>query len=162
MSRIMHWHQNVKDPGVARRLTPIRHGLTILLVLGVVLAGVGARPHSRDPKVARGRYLANDVAMCVQCHTPRTDDGRLDKSKLFEGAPVPVPAPANVPPAQWATRAPNIAGLTGVTDADEIQLLTTGRRPARPAPLAPMPPFRLTREDAEAIVAYLRTIGRER
>jgi hypothetical protein len=35
----------------------------------------------------------------------------------------------------------------------------TGRRPSGRVPDPPMPPFRLSREDAEAIVAYLRSLA---
>jgi len=39
-----------------------------------------------------------------------------------------------------------------------ISLLTTGQmRPDRPMPKGPMPPFRMQRADAEAVVAYLRS-----
>jgi hypothetical protein len=60
---------------------------------------------------------------------------------------------------RWASRAPAIAGLPGFTDEDEITLLTTGHRPLGRSPDPPMPPFRFSRDDAAAIVAYLRTLG---
>jgi mono/diheme cytochrome c family protein len=60
---------------------------------------------------------------------------------------------------RWASRAPAIAGLPGFSDEDEIALLTTGHRPFAKSPDPPMPPFRFSREDAAAIVAYLRTLG---
>jgi mono/diheme cytochrome c family protein len=57
----------------------------------------------------------------------------------------------------WATREPNIAGLRGFTDEQVVTLLMTGRATDRDPPKRPMPPFRMSREDAEAVVAYLRT-----
>ena len=40
--------------------------------------------------------------MCVQCHTPRNAQGELDRMRLLQGAPIPVPAP--FPMSQWAFR----------------------------------------------------------
>jgi mono/diheme cytochrome c family protein len=57
----------------------------------------------------------------------------------------------------WAYSAPALAGLPGFTDEQIIQLLTRGRAGDRPVPMAPMPPFRMTPQDAAAVVAYLRT-----
>ena len=130
----------------------------VVLVAGVLLWAFpgGAVAASRADQLARGRYLVHDVAMCVQCHTPRDASGALDETRLLKGAPVPVSSP--FPTQQWAFSAPAIAGLPGFADEDEIALLTTGRRLGTPAPKPPMPPFRLTREDAEAVVAYLRSL----
>lgn len=108
-----------------------------------------------DP-VARGEYLVNSVAMCAQCHTPRDARGELVPSRLLEGAPVPVSSP--YPNDQWAYAAPRIAGLSPWTEEQIVTLLTTGARPTGERPKPPMPPFRMSREDAEAVVAYLKTL----
>ena len=105
--------------------------------------------------VARGEYLANNVAMCVQCHSPRDQHGVILASQKFKGAPMPVRGPAWSD--EWAFRAPAIAGLIGFTDEQIVMLLTEGHAGDRPAPMRPMPPFRMTRQDAEAVIAYLRT-----
>lgn len=105
--------------------------------------------------VARGEYLANRVAMCVQCHSGRDSAGNILESEKFKGAPIPVHSP--YPNKEWAFRAPAIAGLPGFTDAQIVTLLTEGHAGDRQAPRPPMPPFRMNRADAEAIVAYLRT-----
>jgi mono/diheme cytochrome c family protein len=130
----------------------------VVLVTGVLLLTLTAvaAAASRADQVARGRYLVHHVAMCVQCHTPRDANGELDQTRLLKGAPIPVASP--FPTQRWAFSAPAIAGLPGFSDEDEISLLTTGRRPGSAAPKPPMPPFRLTREDAEAVVAYLRSL----
>jgi len=102
----------------------------------------------------RGRYLVEHVAMCGECHTPRQEDGTLDRELWLGGAPVPVQPPPFVAP--WAITAPRIAGLATYTDEQAIRLLTTGLgRNGRPL-RAPMPQFRFTRDDAEAVLAYLR------
>jgi mono/diheme cytochrome c family protein len=105
--------------------------------------------------LARGDYLTHKVAMCVECHSPRDERGNILSAEEFTGAPVLATAPYWRP--DWATREPNIAGLRGFTDEQIVGLLMTGRAADRQPPKRPMPPFRMTREDAEAVVAYLRT-----
>ena len=105
--------------------------------------------------VAQGEYLANRVAMCVQCHSPRDIEGNVILTQRFHGGAIPVLSP--YPNRQFASQAPNIAGLPGFTDDQIIALLTEGRATDRVPPRPPMPPFRMSRQDAQAIVAYLRT-----
>ena len=104
--------------------------------------------------VARGEYLANRAAMCVQCHSMRDDNGVILESKKFRGGVIPFKSPW--PDSEWAYQAPSLAGLAGFTDEQIVSLLTSGRIAGRQAPQSPMPPFRMTQEDAAAIAAYLR------
>lgn len=108
-------------------------------------------------EMARGKYIVEQVAMCVQCHTPRTQNGQLLLSRYLQGAAVPVAAPANFQ-IDWAYKAPAIIGLPGYTRQEGIRLLMEGITPDRRTPKAPMPKFRLTRADAEAVVDYLRSL----
>jgi hypothetical protein len=72
------------------------------------------------------------------------------------GAPVPI-EPA-VPVVAWAQVAPRLAGVPPGTDEQFITLLMTGiSRTGRP-PDPPMPRFQMTREDAEAVLAYLKSL----
>lgn len=113
-------------------------------------------PAEPPAPASRGEYLVHHVAMCVQCHTPRTADGELDRSRLLRGAPVPLTSPfAN---REWALAAPSLAGLAPWTEEQIVHLLTTGVRPGGEAPKPPMPPFRLSRADAEAVVDYLKSV----
>jgi len=59
---------------------------------------------------------------------------------------------------QWAFEAPKIAGLPGWTADDAVRLLETGRSAKGYVPRPPMPPFRMTSEDAAAVVAYLQAL----
>jgi hypothetical protein len=70
-------------------------------------------------------------------------------SEVLFKATVPVPA--------WADQAPSLAGLVGYTDAQVTSMLQNGLKDGKPL-RPPMPQFRFTREDAEAIVAFLRTL----
>ena len=59
----------------------------------------------------------------------------------------------------WAFKAPSLAGLPGGwTAEDVIRLLQTGKGPGGERPRPPMPPFRMTREDAAAVAAYLQSL----
>ena len=106
--------------------------------------------------IERGKYITHSVAMCVQCHTPRKPDGELILSEQFHGAPLPIHSP--YPNSQWAFQAPHIAGLPGYTQEEAIRFLMTGITTKGVPPKSPMPPFRMSREDAEAVVAYLKSI----
>ena len=108
--------------------------------------------------ISRGKYLVERVAMCVQCHTPRNQTGELLETRYLQGGPVPVSAPPNFR-IDWAYKAPAIAGLPGYTIQDGIKLLTEGITPDGRVPKAPMPKFRLTRADAEAVVIYLKSLS---
>jgi mono/diheme cytochrome c family protein len=158
------------DSRPARPSSRTRVAVSFLVVLIGVIAGLSysyqrslaaapaqqtAAPDSSSSPAARGAYLATHVAMCVQCHSGRDRHGDLLESEKFKGGAIPVTSP--YPGKEWAVKTPALAGLPGFTDAQIIQLLTEGRAGDRPAPRAPMPPFRMMRQDAEAIVAFLRS-----
>jgi mono/diheme cytochrome c family protein len=139
--------------GATRRARRARR-IAAVCVFTATLAAAGER---ETAPLSRGEYLARHVAMCVQCHTPRQKDGALDETQLFRGAPIPLTSP--YADQLWATTAPSLAGLPGFSDEDAIFLLTTGRRRSGEVPRPPMPPFRLSRDDAAAVVAYLRSLS---
>lgn len=106
--------------------------------------------------VARGKYLVEAVAMCGQCHTPRDANGSLDRSRWLQGTPIPY-QPSR-PDSNWPINAPRIGGTMPANDADMIKLLTTGIWTTGTYLRPPMPQFRMDRGDAEAIVAYLKSV----
>ncbi len=133
--------------------------LAILASIFTAAAALSAQPAAPAADVdttqsERGRYLVHSVAMCVQCHSPRNQKGELRTDRLLTGGAVPVTNPFVGP--RWAYTAPNLINLPGYTEEQFVTLLTTGIRPAGDQPRAPMPPFRMTAEDARAIWTYLR------
>jgi mono/diheme cytochrome c family protein len=139
-----------------RGLLPAILVLLPLLFIATVVSQLES-VHGAEAGAQRGKYIVEGVAKCIECHTPRDGSGKLKESAYLRGAPIPV----NAPPyknMKWALQAPNIAGLPGYTEADGIRLLTEGinRNGDRPNP--PMPEFRMTREDARAVVAYLKSL----
>lgn len=122
-----------------------------------VAADRDSKAGSMENGISRGRYLVERVAMCVQCHTPRTQTGELLETRYLQGAPVPISAPSTFR-IEWAYKAPAIAGLPGYTEAEGIKLLMEGVTPDGRIPKPPMPKFRLSRGDAEAVVTYLKSL----
>ena len=110
-----------------------------------------------SPSVQRGEYLANQVAMCVQCHSARDRRGNLLEDRLFLGAPLPVKSPFEGAP-RWAFTAPNLRNVPGYTEAEFITFLTTGIRPNGEEARAPMPPYRMDEADAKAVYDYLMSL----
>jgi mono/diheme cytochrome c family protein len=107
-------------------------------------------------RLARGKYLVEDVAMCGNCHTPRRENGELDRAHRLEGAPLFLQPPRPMP--DWPLVAPRLAGLPPGSDAAIITLLTTGLWTNGQPLRQPMPQFHMTRSDAEAVLAYLKSL----
>jgi mono/diheme cytochrome c family protein len=153
-------------------ITTVPYLTAVLLSAAFVLAIFGrpyalAAPQASRPQaaaknsdqtkiIARGKYIVEGVAGCGYCHTTRDRDGNPDHARWLEGAPV-FYEPAH-PIAGWANTAPRIAGLPPGSDAELIKLLTTSVARTGKPPRWPMPRFYMTRSDAEAVVAYLKSM----
>ena len=115
-----------------------------------------SKPAGAATDVARGKYLVEGVAVCGQCHTPRDSNGNPDRTRWLQGAAVPwMPAQ---PDSNWPLSAPRIGGTPPADDADMVKLLTTGIWTTGDRLRFPMPQFRMDRGDAEAVVAYLKSL----
>jgi len=114
--------------------------------------------NAQEPKAAgdveRGKYIVESVAMCERCHTPRNEAGNTDYTRRLAGAPILQPVPG------WASYAPRLAGTPPGTDDEFIRLLTTGIARTGHPPRQPMPSFRMTPQDAAAVLAYLKSLRR--
>jgi Cytochrome c len=110
--------------------------------------------------VERGKYIVVGVAHCGDCHTPRDANGEPDTSRWLAGGPVPYLSAR--PDPNWPLIEPRIAGTPPATDAAMITLFMTGiwvdGKPLR----WPMPRFRMNRSDAEAVLAYLKSLNSAR
>jgi mono/diheme cytochrome c family protein len=106
--------------------------------------------------VERGKYLVEGVAMCTRCHTPGNQNGEGERRNWLAGGPLQIQPTYSV--ADWALVTPRLAGGPPGTDADFIRLLTTGISRTGAPPRPPMPPFRMTREDAASVLAYLKSL----
>jgi len=150
--------------------------ILIALVLGISITLAARAPQARDNRpgaspatphadesattlppgnIAHGRYLAEHVAMCIECHSRRDAQGNIIESEAFLGGPIPVAPPGT----DWANRAPRNRGLPGYTDEQALRLLTEGAigRDGKQLRL-PMPRFRMTTQDAADVIAFLRSL----
>lgn len=141
--------------------------LLLIMVAGVYVAARtgetkqaerGVKTSRNGDLIARGQYIVEGVAACGDCHTPRDENGVSDRTRWLKGAPVFF-QPAQAVPG-WPIVAPRLAGLPPGSDAEIVALLTTGIWPQTGKPLRlPMPRFQMTRSDAEAVVAYLKSLN---
>jgi len=148
------------------RLRPPSRRVFLIAAFATSLGALGASrmpPAPTPPEktagasIERGRYLTHDVAMCVQCHSPRDERGRLLEGREFLGAPMPIRSPyASV---QFAFSAPNLREMARSSPDSVVRLLQTGIDRNGKPPDLPMPPFRMTAEDAQSIVLYLRSLN---
>jgi mono/diheme cytochrome c family protein len=122
----------------------------------LVLSWAGDKPPASDPKIERGKYLIDKVALCGDCHTPHDEKGEPIAGRKLQGAALAFEPTVPVP--VWAATAAGIAGLPRLSDADAIALLSTGETTKGIRARPPMAAFRLTRQDAEAVVSYLRSL----
>lgn len=110
--------------------------------------------------VARGKYLVEELGKCQACHTPQTESGELDKSNWLKGATL------NFQPIHevkgWHKTAPDITGGSRLFErwGDEglTKFLETGLGPRGNKADPPMPQYKVTHEDAAAMVQYLKSL----
>ena len=119
------------------------------------VSGAQSSATSKENEIARGRYLVEEVAKCVDCHTPRDSNGALDRSRWLQGAPIWI-LPVRSKEA-WAMRAPALAGFP-YSDQQARDILEKGIGtngiPIQP----PMHAYHLNHADAVAIIAFLRSV----
>jgi len=145
----------------------------VLIVAGLVtyvktaLPDVGPAPELKVEKtadrIARGKYLANNVALCVDCHSTRDwtrfagplVDGTLGKGgETFDqrfGFP-----------GKFYSRNITPYGIAGYTDGELYRLITTGvTREGKPMfPIMPYSHYgKMDPEDIYSIIAYIRTFA---
>jgi mono/diheme cytochrome c family protein len=112
---------------------------------------------SRSPEWNRGAYLAEALAHCGECHTPRNPAFALDNRRKFAGAVT----------AGW--RAFNISsdkttGVGGWRDEDLVSYLSVGHADGHGTASGPMGEAvdhsfsQMAPEDVRAMVAYLRSV----
>jgi len=111
----------------------------------------------RSPEWNRGAYLAEALAHCGDCHTPRNQLQALDNNRKFGGATAEGWRAYNI------TSDPS-AGVGSWTEADLTQYLSTGHAKGRGTASGPMAQAvdlsfdKLTPSDIRAIVTYIRSI----
>ena len=131
-----------------------------------MLPNVGPAPDIRieitEAKVERGRYLANHVMLCMDCHAVR------DFSR-FSGPPIPETLGAGGKvfdqkigaPGSYVSRNITPAALGDWTDGEIFRAIVSGVSKEGTAlfPIMPYPHYsQLDEEDIFAVIAYLRSL----
>jgi mono/diheme cytochrome c family protein len=127
------------------------------LSLAMILPAYSA--DTKQETIDRGKYLVEVVAQCQMCHTPRLESGELDTTKWLKGAVLDFQPMKEVK--GWHKTSPDLTFgsrlWTRWTEAGILKYLQTGIAPSgRPAD-PPMPAYKFTAKDAEAVVEYLKT-----
>jgi mono/diheme cytochrome c family protein len=135
-----------------KRFSPV-FVLSALLFVTCVLTGVAASQVS-SAKVQRGKYLVVEVAHCGDCHTPMNEKGEPLTGKWMQGTALTFKPMAPMP---WSDASPNIAGLPRWKTREAVGFLMNGKLNGQ-GPKPPMPEYHLARRDAEAMVAYLKSL----
>ncbi len=108
-------------------------------------------------RLARGKYLAHHVTVCIDCHS------RRDWTK-FSSPVIPGTGGEEFPEAIGTLVSPNItpAAIAQYTDGELLRAFTVGvTRDGRAMfPLMPYPMYStLTEEDAHTLVAYIKSLS---
>jgi mono/diheme cytochrome c family protein len=116
--------------------------------------------YGADDKVAYGKYLVEEVAKCQDCHTQKLENGELDKTRWLKGATLDF-QPVNPVP-RWHKTSPDItpAGRLWQRWGEPalLKYMQTGLTPKGTPADPPMPAYKLSQKDAEAVVEYLKTL----
>ena len=143
----------------------------LLIIVGISyikvgLPNVGEAPEmsiKETPEVlARGEYLANHVAVCVDCHSKRdwtTFSAPLVPGTFGQGGEV-----FNHDfgfPGVFTSKNITPTGVKDWTDGELYRLITTGVTKSG-EPISPVMPYgsygKIAKEDIEAIIVYLRSL----
>ncbi len=126
----------------------------VLLLTAPMAAAQGAAKQVN--LIAHGKYLVTRVAMCGDCHTPHDQRGQEIAGRELQGSVLDFQPLHPVP--GWVAAAPPIAGLGGWTEGQAVRFLMTGLDRSNKYAAPPMSRYRFSRSDAEAVVAYLKSL----
>jgi len=122
-----------------------------MFAMPVIAAMFAVAGQAQSGLVSRGKELTEQVAKCQNCHTQRTATGELDKDAWLKG--VRSDPSVYIPD---ITAGGNIWMEWG--EKGMLQFLEKGTSPSGAKPSVHMPAYKLRHDDAEAIVAYLKSL----
>jgi mono/diheme cytochrome c family protein len=145
-------------PSSSVRIGAVALGATLALL--AIAASDPAHAQTSRAEIARGKYLVG-FGGCIDCHTPGYFFGKPDMPRALAGSEVGFEIPG-----LGVFYGPNLTpdketGLGNWSKAEIVTALQKGQRPDGRV-LAPIMPWKafanLTRRDAEAIAAYLKSL----
>jgi mono/diheme cytochrome c family protein len=151
----------VRNSVPSRQLSLAARGLIAFEVIRPAAPISGTLAPPPGPTAAYGGYLANHVALCSACHTPRdphTWQPLLERP--FTGSLFPIPVPGGGP----ARYAPNITadpeqGIGAWSEGDFLRALRDGVAPQGRLLDPAMPRYAgMNADDLRAIYLYLRNL----
>ena len=114
----------------------------------------------QDDKIARGKYLVEEVAKCQDCHTPKINNGEFVKAGWLKGTTLDF-APVNPVPG-WHAKTPDITSTSALWarwgEDGMVKFLETGKNPRGNKADAPMPAYTMSHDDAVAVAAFLKSV----
>jgi mono/diheme cytochrome c family protein len=133
--------------------------LTVFLCVLCFVSPLASFAQVNTDAVKRGRYLANEMGKCGDCHTPRTA-GLPDKTRWLKGSPLGFKPISPIP--GWAAVAPDLTATGPLWkswgEKRLVQFFVKGVAPDGKSAGPPMPQYTLTDQDARAIVEYLKSL----
>jgi mono/diheme cytochrome c family protein len=139
----------------------------LLTYVKAALPNVGESPDLKieysPERIARGKYLANSVTVCMDCHSKRDwsqFSGPLVQGTLGQGGERFVQSLGL--PGLFISRNITPIGISRYTDGELFRVITTGVNKEGKAmfPLMPYPYYgRMDKEDIYSIIAYVRSIA---
>ena len=153
MSIVMYMRQ---VPAIAQQTPASTYNIPLPPAYGPPIETVAAP--TQGVSVAYGAYLAGPVAHCMECHSTFGPKGPMLDTHLGAGG-FQFVGPWGVSVAPNIT--PHEDGIAGYSDAQLKRMIRTGTRPDGSQMMPPMGyPYyaRMTEDDLDAIVMYLRQI----
>ncbi|MGA2905799.1 MAG: c-type cytochrome [Candidatus Korobacteraceae bacterium] len=125
--------------------------LKTMLAPPVIAAMFAVAGQAQSGLVSRGKELTEQVAKCQNCHTQRTATGELDRDAWLQG--VKSDPSVYIPDITAGGSLWMVWGEKGM-----LRFLEKGTSPSGTTPSVHMPAYKLRHDDAEAIVAYLKSL----
>jgi mono/diheme cytochrome c family protein len=135
----------------------------VLFLVAVALAAVSTptlTTAGQGPSLERGKYLVEEVGRCQECHTPKTETGEFDQLRWLKGTTL-IGVPSS-PVADRHQKSPDITSTSALWTRwgqdGFSKFLQTAKNPRGNKAGPPMPAYMLKADDADAIVAYLKSL----
>ncbi len=145
---------------LSKRLLLSLAGAAVATITTVAPAQDAKTEPKKETRIERGKYLAEELGRCQECHTALLEDGTFDRTKWMKGATL-VGIPAK-PIEDWHQKAPDLTSTSKLWENWKFEgfstFLQTAKNPRGHKAGPPMPAYMMRAEDADAITAYLKSL----